>query len=248
MGEGDNSKHEIRMTNETRRMPKVHDTLRRLVACAAVVSLVLAVAAVVADVQSYRVVRWAGCCIAGRAAGVTLHRGALVVSWAGGTGADNSLPAPGFSGGSFPDTSVDPGAGWNVYLRRGWAGGGPTPPPVSSWVIVPTHNNAWGDLADRREWAAAGFIQEVTLIGYPDGKAVVYSRQLRVPSWCALWIPILIGLPGAFWAGRRFRRAYRQAANRCVRCGYDLRATPGRCPECGTISSSTQTIRTTALL
>jgi hypothetical protein len=41
-------------------------------------------------------------------------------------------------------------------------------------------------------------------------------------------------LPLARLARRHLRRSVRLGL--CTRCGYDLRATPGRCPECGTIS------------
>jgi hypothetical protein len=51
----------------------------------------------------------------------------------------------------------------------------------------------------------------------------------------SLWIPIgLLATSGGYGLWRRARRTRRPAV-RCLTCGYDLRATPERCPECGTV-------------
>ena len=52
----------------------------------------------------------------------------------------------------------------------------------------------------------------------------------------AVYVPV--AALTAMWRGRcerRRLRASRRAAGKCVRCGYDLRATPARCPECGAV-------------
>ena len=65
----------------------------------------------------------------------------------------------------------------------------------------------------------------------------IRARQEVGMSCWALLVGSLV-LP-AMWAGARGRRAYaaRQQARvgLCKRCGYDLRATPAQCPECGAV-------------
>jgi hypothetical protein len=56
---------------------------------------------------------------------------------------------------------------------------------------------------------------------------------LSVPYWFAwiIWLPLLIFVHRR-WHHRQSRARFKQGL--CVTCGYDLRATPDRCPECGT--------------
>jgi hypothetical protein len=67
-----------------------------------------------------------------------------------------------------------------------------------------------------------------------------YGTQKRLsiaPVWMLLLALGAAGLCRKLWLNQRRRE--RETTNQlCQACGYDLRATPQRCPECGTASES----------
>jgi hypothetical protein len=97
----------------------------------------------------------------------------------------------------------------SVYQR----GGSQAPPPRS--VSGGTH--IFGDFAFGRT-------------GYP-----LKTVEAHAPFWALTLLAALLPL---LRLGLAVRRARQKPPGHCQRCGYDLRATPDRCPECGTAATT----------
>ena len=96
-----------------------------------------------------------------------------------------------------------------------------------SWVVEPAGGSA-APAAVTWKWANGG--GQVA----PRVSITPPIFEVFVPHW----IPVALFLPPPLaWAVLRWRRAVARRRRRrhgcCVRCGYDLRASSGRCPECG---------------
>jgi hypothetical protein len=53
--------------------------------------------------------------------------------------------------------------------------------------------------------------------------------------WLPTWVMLLASMAPMGLVGLRYWRRKHRPAGCCKHCGYDLRATPDRCPECGKI-------------
>lgn len=69
----------------------------------------------------------------------------------------------------------------------------------------------------------------------------LHDTSVVVPLY---FLQVLLTIPALVTLVNEIRRL-RSPAGKCVHCGYDLRATPDRCPECGTVVTPPAGSRTT---
>jgi hypothetical protein len=97
---------------------------------------------------------------------------------------------------------------------------------------LPGHGWQWGTTSTEytiKTWYGFRFQR----LDDRNGTVAFRSTIVCVPHWLLNFIFAVC--PSWWLLGERRRRAALRAVGWCKKCGYDLRATPERCPECGTI-------------
>jgi hypothetical protein len=97
--------------------------------------------------------------------------------------------------------------------------------PIAGWEVQHTRPPNLDD------WSLAAPEHEMKFLGakFRSGKVLfMYVRDLTLPMWMLV---IVFGIGPMVGLARRWRR---RGPGYCAACGYDIRATPQRCPECGT--------------
>lgn len=83
-------------------------------------------------------------------------------------------------------------------------------------------------LLKRLGFDAYGFYEPALFGGAP-------ARAVWIPYWFLVLLTLTAPTLWLWAVVRRLRRNGRAAFGLCPLCGYDLRATPKRCPECGAV-------------
>jgi hypothetical protein len=75
-------------------------------------------------------------------------------------------------------------------------------------------------------------------LGFSCAKWLVWGTgyEVTAPFWVVAATLGALSIPRVVALARSWRRRSRISRGQCALCGYDLRATPDRCPECGGVA------------
>jgi hypothetical protein len=96
--------------------------------------------------------------------------------------------------------------------------------PKAGWEVI--HVNPY----ESHAWQVAPPEHEMHLLGakYRSGNILfAYIQNISLPLWMLV---VVFGVWPTVWLVQQRRR---RRSGYCQGCGYDIRATPQRCPECG---------------
>ena len=151
--------------------------------------------------------------------------------------------------------TVDDGATWEGHIRSNRGAltvvshshrfrytrdpnpNGPVPLHWHAHPADPTFGPAqMGGLISPRPLARAGFavarIETDSTTPVGDSSSRRYYA-LALPHWAVALVALMLAVPWLAQLIATRRRRCRSRLGLCPACGYDLRASPGRCPECG---------------
>jgi hypothetical protein len=123
-------------------------------------------------------------------------------------------------------------------------------PPPYFWTYYygyREHGQAWANGSDG---ACDGGLQTVwkwaDFVTYSHERDMGMDHRRFTLRYCVLFPVLLIPVAWFILLKSMEHRQQRQrlATHSCAICGYDLRATPTRCPECGSIRASASTTKT----
>ena len=111
---------------------------------------------------------------------------------------------------------------WTVVADRGHLSGSLSPAdPLLPYLQQKSRPLAQGS----KSWGVNGLF--LSWDGFP-----FRTWRLALPLWLLTVTAALLPIWSASIALRQFRR---RKLHLCLQCGYDLRSSPGRCPECGAV-------------